>query len=388
MKTTVDRSKQLASKILSWAGIEFNGSRPFDIQVHDDRLYDRILREKDLGFGEAYMDGWWDADRLDILAEKVIGAHLHLRLRQNTKIMLSALRYLLFNPQTKHGAKKVALEHYDLGNNLYELMLDKNLNYSCGYWKFADNLDEAQEHKLEMICQKLQLKPGMKLLDIGCGWGAMARHAAKNYGVSVVGVTISKEQQKLAMERCQGLPVEIRLQDYRDIRDSFDRVVSIGMFEHVGYKNYRAFMKICKNALNDDGLMLLHTIGGNHSTFMGNSWIEKYIFPHGMLPSIKQLGEAFEGLFIMEDWHNLSTNYDKTLMAWHKNFNQNWPILKEFHSEKFKRMWNFYLLFCAGGFRSRQLQLWQIVLSNSGVAGGYHIRDLNLSKPRELINNG
>jgi cyclopropane-fatty-acyl-phospholipid synthase len=388
MKTSTNKSKQVVSKVLGWAGIELDGSRPYDIKVRDERLYDRLLREKDLGFGESYMDGWWDAERLDILAEKIIGAEIHIRLKQNPRVLLSTICCLLFNLQTKQKAKKVAQEHYDLGNNLYELMLDKNLSYSCGYWKFAKDLDEAQEHKLEMICQKLQLKPGMKLLDIGCGWGAMARHAAKYHGARVVGVTISKEQQKLAQERCRGLPIEIRLQDYRDIRESFDRIVSIGMFEHVGYKNYRTFMKVCNRTLTDDGLFLLHTIGGNQSRVMGNPWIEKYIFPHGMIPSIKQIGESIEGLFVMEDWHNLSTNYDKTLMAWHKNFNQNWPIIKEFHSEKFKRMWNFYLLFCAGTFRARYIQLWQVVLSKNGVKGGYQIRDLNLSKQREFINNG
>ncbi len=385
MKTSTEKSKELVSTVLGWAGVEFNGKRPFDIQVHDERLYDRLLKDRDLGFGESYMDGWWDTLRLDILAEKVIEAQLHNKIKKNPRLLFSALRYYLFNAQTKQGSKKVAVEHYDLGNNLYELMLDKNLSYSCGYWKFAKDLDEAQEHKLEMICQKLQLRPGMKLLDIGCGWGAMAKHAAKNYGVDVVGITISKEQQKLAQERCRGLPVTIRLQDYREVKESFDRIVSIGMFEHVGYKNYNTFMKICNKILTDKGLFLLHTIGGNQSRIMGHPWIQKYIFPHGMLPSIKQIGESIEKRFVMEDWHNLSTNYDKTLMAWHKNFNQNWPILKEFHSEKFKRMWNFYLLFCAGAFRSRYIQLWQIVLSKNGTEGGYHIRDLNPAQKKELI---
>jgi len=231
-------------------------------------------------------------------------------------------------------------------------------------------LDDAQEAKLELICRKLGLQTGMKLLDIGCGWGSLATYAAERYGVEVVGITVSSEQVDMARKLCAGMPVEIRLQDYRDVNEQFDRIVSVGMFEHVGYKNYRTYMQVVRRCLNDEGLMLLHTIGGNRPTRSVDPWIDKYIFPNGMLPSIGQLGRAIEGLFVMEDWHNFSADYDRTLMEWSRNLEANWGRLKNDYDERFHRMWKYYLLLCAGAFRARGNQLWQIVLSPKGVIGG------------------
>ncbi|MDH7528362.1 MAG: cyclopropane fatty acyl phospholipid synthase, partial [Ignavibacteria bacterium] len=250
-------------------------------------------------------------------------------------------------------------------------MLDKRMNYSCAYWKDATNLDEAQENKLELICKKLYLKPGMRVLDIGCGWGAFAKYAAEKYGVEVVGITVSKEQLKLAKELCDGLPVEIRLQDYREVNEKFDRIVSIGMFEHVGYKNYREYFKIAAKNLKDDGIFLLHTIGSNISTKSTDAWTHKYIFPNGMLPSLAQISKTVENLFVIEDVHNFGADYDKTLMAWYNNFKNNWHKLKDKYGERFYRMWEYFLLSCAGAFRARKNQLWQIVLSKKGILGGY-----------------
>jgi len=371
-----DKSKELVSQLLDLAEINLNGSNPWDVTVRDERLFSRLLKEGELALGESYMDGWWDCDRIDLLTERLAKAQLYKKIRYDTRFILKALKHFLLNPQTKRGSKKVAIDHYDIGNDLYQCMLDKNMNYSCGYWKFAENLDQAQEHKLEMICQKLQLKPGMKLLDVGCGWGAMAKHAAKHHGVEVVGVTISKEQHALATERCQGWPIEIRLCDYRDLNEQFDRVVSIGMFEHVGYKNYDTYMEVVHRNLKDGGIFLLHTIGNNRSVITGSPWILKYIFPNSMIPSIKQIGKSIENRFVMEDWHNFGADYEKTLLAWHENFNAHWEELRPQYDERFKRMWNFYLLHCAGAFRARYLQLWQIVLSKGGVTDGYQIREL------------
>jgi cyclopropane-fatty-acyl-phospholipid synthase len=250
-------------------------------------------------------------------------------------------------------------------------MLDKNMNYTCGYWARANNLDEAQLDKMEMVCQKLMLKPGMEVLDIGCGFGSLAKYMATKYGVKVTGITISNEQLQFARQNCTGLPVEIRFQDYRDVREQYDRIVSLGMFEHVGYKNYRTYMEIARSSLKDDGLFLLHTIGNNISYHSGDEWMNKYIFPNGMLPSIAQISTAAEGLFVMEDWHNFGADYDKTLMAWHDNFEKNWVHLKEKYDDIFYRMWRYYLLSCAGIFRVRRTQLWQIVFSTHGVRGGY-----------------
>jgi len=261
--------------------------------------------------------------------------------------------------------------HYDIGNALYERMLYRRRTYTCGYWETAHTLDEAQEAKLDLACRKLELKAGMRVLDIGCGWGSWAKYAAENYGVEVVGITVSKAQAELGREMCAGLPVEIRLQDYREVNEKFDAIVSLGMFEHVGYKNYRRYMEIVHRCLRGDGLFLLHTIGGNRSVTSIDPWTDKYIFPNSMIPSITQIGAAIENLFVMEDWHNFSADYDHTLMAWHENFERHWDALKPDYDETFHAMWRYYLLACAGTFRARENQLWQIVFSKRGVSGGY-----------------
>jgi cyclopropane-fatty-acyl-phospholipid synthase len=274
---------------------------------------------------------------------------------------------MLVNHQKTSRAYEVGVRHYDIGNDLYRAMLDSRMVYTCGYWKDARNLDEAQEAKLDLVCRKVGLKPGMKVLDLGCGWGSFARYAAERYGAEVVGVTVSKEQVELGNSLCSGLPVDIRLQDYRSVKGKFDRVVSIGIMEHVGYKNYRTYMEVVDHTLKDDGIGFFHTIGGNVSVKIGNPWTTKYIFPNGQIPSIAQLGKAMEGLFVMEDWHNIGPDYDRTLMAWHESFEQSWPGLKDRYSERFRRMWRFYLLSSAGAFRSRSVQLWQVVMTKPGL---------------------
>ncbi|MEJ5261308.1 MAG: cyclopropane fatty acyl phospholipid synthase [Ignavibacterium sp.] len=364
--------KSLVKELLSLAEIEINGNKPWDIQVHDDRFYKRVITEVELGLGESYMDGWWDVEKLDEMIYRIVRADLQNKVKRNLKIALQLAGFYLFNMQSRHRAFIIGERHYDLGNDLFQNMLDKRMNYSCAYWKNANNLDEAQENKLDLICKKLYLKPGMKVLDIGCGWGAFGKYAAEKYGVEVVGITVSKEQVALGKELCKGLPVELRLQDYRDINEKFDRIVSVGMIEHVGYKNYRTYFKVAERNLKDDGLFLLHTIGEVRSTKSTDAWTHKYIFPNGMLPSIAQLAKAVENLFVIEDLHNFGADYDKTLMAWFNNFNSNWDKIKNKYSERFYRMWKYFLLSCAGAFRARNKnQLWQIVLSKSGVPGGY-----------------
>lgn len=360
-----------AQKILSSADIAINGERPSDILVHNHDLFSRVLAQGSLGLGESYMDGWWDSDALDQFFFKLFrsGAIANAPVTLNT--IFAVLQSKLMNLQSKARAFQVGEQHYDLGDDLFALMLDKRMIYSCAYWKNAKNLDQAQEHKLDLICKKLYLSPGMKVLDIGCGWGGLAQYMAQKYGVNVVGVTISKEQAKCAQERCKGCDVEIRLQDYRDINETFDRIVSVGMFEHVGYKNYQIFIDMCHKLLKDDGLMLLHTIGSNQSYSNGDDWINKYIFTNGMLPSICQIAKTLEGKFVMEDWHNFGADYDKTLMAWHANFIKGWPQIQAKYGDRFYRMWNYYLLSCAGLFRARSIQLWQIVISKKGELGGY-----------------
>ena len=363
--------REWVDQLFAVAGIEPGGTHPWDIQIHDPGFYQRVWADRNLGMGEAYMDGWWDSQQLDEFFARLLRSKVEQSLRVTPSLALRTMAHRISNFQSRGRSREVIKQHYDLGNDLFVNMLDKRLVYSCAYWQDAPNLDIAQENKLEMICRKLGLQPGMKVLDIGCGWGSFARYAAEKYGVNVVGITVSKEQVELAQTLCAGLAVEIILQDYREVNEKFDRIVSVGMIEHVGYKNYRTYMEVARRSLNDDGLFLLHTIGGNTSVKSLDPWINKYIFPNGMLPSIQQLSRSVEGLFVMEDWHNFSADYDKTLMAWYANLEQNWDNLKSKYDERFHRMWKYYLLSCAGSFRARSNKLWQIVLSPKGVSGGY-----------------
>jgi cyclopropane-fatty-acyl-phospholipid synthase len=368
----MNKYKKITEEILDYAGVKINGPNPWDIIVHNDDFYKRAITEGELGVGESYMDGWWDAEKVDELICKILQAQLDEKIKRKFSILFRLSLASLFNLQSKRRAFIIGERHYDLGNDLFQNMLDKRMNYSCAYWKDTNSLDEAQENKLELICHKIYLKPGMRVLDIGCGWGGFIKYAAEKYNAEVVGITVSKEQVELGMKLCEGLPVEIRLTDYRNLNEKFDRIVSVGMFEHVGRKNYRTFFKIANECLKDDGLFLLHTIGSVKSRKSIDLWTHKYIFPNGMLPSAEQIGRAIEQLFVMEDWHNFGADYDKTLMAWDNNFIESWDKIKNKYSERFFRMWKYFLLSSAGSFRSRiRNQLWQIVLSKNGVPGGY-----------------
>jgi cyclopropane-fatty-acyl-phospholipid synthase len=361
---------RLAEELLAKAGVRFDGPAGWDMQLRRRGVPERAFASGNLGLGEAYMDGAWEARHLDQLFFRLLRARVTEEVRP-IRLIFHALRARLFNRQNKKRAWQVGEAHYDLGNDFYAAMLDPRMAYTCGYWKNANTLAEAQEAKLELICRKLHLKPGMTVLDIGCGWGSFMRYAAERYQVRCIGVTISKEQAEWARSLSPDLPMDFRLQDYREIDERFDRIVSIGMFEHVGHKNYRTFMAVAHRCLADDGLFLLHTIGKNTRRSTSDPWVDKYIFPNGELPSIGQIGDAMDGLFIAEDLHNFGADYDRTLMAWHDNFEAAWPRFSQELGERFYRMWRYYLLSCAGAFRARDLQLWQWVLSKEGVLGGY-----------------
>jgi cyclopropane-fatty-acyl-phospholipid synthase len=368
-----DAIKNIVQEILWTAGIAINGHRPWDIQVHNEAFYRRVLRNGNLGLGESYMDGWWDCENLDEFFYRLIPLRPEDKIRKSWKLLFHALIERLRNKSCTSRAFQIGERHYDSGNELFQNMLDQRMVYSCAYWKEADNLYDAQEAKLELICRKLGIRSGDKILDIGCGWGSFAKYAAEKYGVHVIGITVSKEQATYGQELCKCLPVEIRLQDYRDINDTFDHIVSVGMFEHVGWKNYRTYMRIVHRLLKDGGLFLLHTIGSKLSNVTSDAWIEKYIFPNSIIPSMKQISAAVENFFVVEDWHNFGADYDKTLISWFRNFDSGWEGLKERYNERFYRMWKFYLLSSAGAFRARDLQVWQIVLSKCGVSGGYSL---------------
>lgn len=363
---------RIGRTLLDEAGIVINGKEPGDIRVNNADFFKRVLREGSVGLGESYMDGWWDCDRLDLFFTRILQAGLENKIPHHLKDILRILAARLFNLQTRKRAWIVGKEHYDLGNDLFTRMLDPFMQYSCGYWKEATDLESAQQAKLRMICEKLRLQPGMRLLDIGCGWGGLAEFAARYYGASVTGVTISREQQALAQARCAGLDVNILLQDYRDLHEQFDRIVSVGMFEHVGPKNYAVYFDVVDRNLKPEGIFLLHTIGSNATDTNVDPWINKYIFPNGCLPSVQHIARASEPHFVMEDWHNFGPDYDKTLMAWYQRFLASWPDIAENYTPRFKRMFTYYLNACAGAFRARDIQLWQVVFTR-GVNGGLRV---------------
>jgi len=370
LPTTRTRAHARIETLLNFAGVEIDGNAPTDMRVNDPRLYSRILAHGSLGLGEAYMDGWWDTRDLDGFLYRLLDTRLDERVGgwEDAWLYVKA-RFL--NLQRGRRAYEIAERHYDLGNDLFQAMLGQRLVYSCGYWNEADNLDDAQVAKLELIFRKLELKPGMRVLDIGCGWGEALKLAAERHGVSGVGVTVSQEQADYAREICRGLPVEIRLADYRTLDETFDRVFSIGMFEHVGIKNYKTYFDVARRCTSDDGLFVLHCIGSNVSSNHTDPWIAKYIFPNSMIPSAEQIAAASEGVFVTEDWHNFGADYDRTLMAWRANFDRAWGALASRYGERFRRMWRFYLSASAAVFRARRNQLWQLVMSPRGVRGGY-----------------
>jgi cyclopropane-fatty-acyl-phospholipid synthase len=340
------------------------------MRVHDPRVWDRVVAQRELGLGESYMDGWWDADRVDEAVFRVLTADVRDAIRPSPKLLAAAARSVIQNRQTVRRAKDNARYHYDIGNDLYAAMLDRRMVYSCGYWRSADDLDAAQEAKLDLICRKLHLEPGMRLLDIGCGWGAFVEFANERYGVQAVGISPATRQVQFARERCAGTSVEIRQCDYREVTGTFDRITSVGMMEHVGPRNLAAFFEVCDRLLAPGGVMLHHTIGVLDARSYPNPWIDRYIFPGAVLPSLTTLAKASEPTWVAEDVHNFGPDYDLTLLAWHANIEARWADLPTY-DERFRRMWRYYLLSCAAGFRARQLQLWQIVYRRPGHAARY-----------------
>ena len=363
--------KSLVTELFGKANITINGLQPFDIRVHNEQFYKRVLQQGQLGIGESYMDGWWDCDDIPEMINRFLRADLLTDTSQNIRYLLNLIWVRLTDIGSISRAFEVGKKHYDLGNDLFEKMLDENMIYSCAYWKDAATLGEAQIQKLDLICRKIKLTPGMKVLEIGCGWGGWAKYAATHFGVEVTCVTVSEEQAKYAKDFCKGLPITILLKDYREATGQYDRVVSIAMFEAVGQKYFRAFMEVAARCLKPDGLFFLHTITANrHLGPAESTWMNKYIFPNGELPTLWQIAKSAEGLFIDEAHHQLTGDYEKTMKAWYENFMTNLPQLHPKYDERFIRMWTFYLLISQGICRSRLIHLWQFVFSKDGISGG------------------
>lgn len=364
-------SKEIINELAKKAGIDLSK----DIIVHDERAYDRIFRDESLGLGESYMLGWWDTrdKTLDEIFYQVCKANLKNELMNMSyyakiKFMLSWMYIYMFPVKTLEESKVVAIQHYDLDKEIYEAMLEPMV-YSCAYFVNPDDsLKQAQINKMELIKQKLEIKPGMTVLDIGCGWGELAAYLG-NDNVYVDAITISKEQYKYAKENFESDNVKFYLMDYREFKPEiqYDAIVSVGMFEHVNSNNYDEFMKIVYNLLKSGGRFLLHTIASNKTNIVCDKWITKYIFPNSSLPSLEQISNASQNYFVTEDLENFGYHYDRTLMCWYKNFDTKFdeinkklkkPLTKEFY-----RMWTYYLLSCAGSFRARRIQLYQIVFA-------------------------
>ncbi len=363
-------AERIVREIFESAGVGVEGKKPGDILVKNDAFYGRLLRDASIGLGESYMEEWWECEELDLFIEKLLRVDIKKKIQGSLKMKLLTLQAIVTNMQSRERAKQVAEAHYDIGNDLYEVMLCKRMVYTCGYWKNAKTLDEAQDAKLDLICKKAGLKPGMRVLDLGCGFGGFAMYAAEKYGCEVLGVTVSTEQQKWgsATAKKKGLDkVELRLADYRTVAGRFDRVVSIGMMEHVGWRNHRTFMEVIHRCLQTDGVAVVHTIGSNESQKHGIPFFEKYIFPNAASPSMGQLGKATEGLFAIEDVHNIGPDYRPTLLAWWKNFEAGYHTLdQKKYDRRFWLMWRFYLLAAAGAVAARESQLWHMVLTHVG----------------------
>lgn len=362
------RAIEFGTELLAQAGITVNGPAPWDFQLLDERFFTRVIRDGTLACGEGYMDGQWDAPALDQCIDRFLRARSDAPIRTSWVHAARVIKSRILNLQGIRRAFHVGEQHYDIGNDLYQKMLCKRMVYTCAYFQDTDDLDEAQEAKLDLVCRKIGLDKGMRVLELGCGWGSFAKFAAERYGAHVTGLTVSKEQVALGTELCKGLPVDLQLRDYREASGTYDAVVSIGIMEHVGHKNYRTYMEVANRCLAPGGVAFVHTIANNHSRETIEPWIDKYIFPNAQLPSLAQLGAAIEGIFVLEDLHNIGEHYDTTLMAWQANFDRAWPELRGKYGERFYRMWKYYLMCSAASFRSRFLQLYQMVLTKTGTS--------------------
>ena len=348
------------------------------VQFHDPRIERRILWNGSLALGEGYMDRSWsvvDGSLYDCL--EVIGRNLQIVGKPRFQVFLQKLTFparYLQQLNVAHRSKRNVAHHYDLSGKLYELFLDTDRQYSCAYFRSPDDsLEIAQENKKRLIATKLRLESGQRVLDIGCGWGGLALHLARNHDVEVTGLTLSEEQLGVARARAkeEGLEhkVQFHLRDYRDQAGTFDRVVSVGMFEHVGVAYYPVYFNTVRSLLSEDGVALLHTIGRMEGPSTTDPWIRRYIFPGGYLPAPSELAGAIErsGLWLT-DLEVLRIHYANTLRHWRHRFLANRDKVLELYDDRFCRMWEYYLAICEISFRYLRNTVFQAQLTRSQEA--------------------
>jgi cyclopropane-fatty-acyl-phospholipid synthase len=348
------------------------------LNVSDDSVWYDIITKANLGIAEGYMHGKIDVDPLPLFLSLLNDTSIGTRRKEKFDVLGMVIGAIeaptqmmgwLFNLQTKELSSRVTKQHYDAGNDLYEVMLGPSMSYTCAYWKDAENLDQAQEAKFNLIMRKLELQPGMKVADLGMGWGTAAAYMHKHGKVNVTGVSLSEKQVEWAQNNLVKDGLRFIWSDYRehcedpDIVGTYDRIYSIGMFEHIGPKNYEPFFKCIKALLKPDGLAVVHTIGEPDFVAASDQFLEKYIFPGAVIPTLPMATKAFEHHFILEDFQNFGHDYSKTLAAWHVNSLKFFRENPNAYSPEFQRMWEYYLKMCEALFELRINQLWHFVLS-------------------------
>jgi cyclopropane-fatty-acyl-phospholipid synthase len=355
-------ARPLVAAVLRTAGIHLGGDQPWDVQVTDPRFYSSVLLRGSLGFGESYMRGWWHVEDLEEVAYRLSRAGLHWVARALPPHLVALAAASFSNRQTRTDSVNLVDRHYNLGNDLFRGFLGRSMVYSCAYFDDTESLDRAQELKLDLICRRLGLKAGERLLDIGGGWGEFARHAALHYGCHVTSINIADEQIRHARERCAGLPVEIVKCDYRDLRGSFDKVAVIAMLTHVGHSNYRRFMTIVHDCLATGGRVLVETLGSRISKVNCEPWTNRYIFPGGVVPSLRQIDRAADGLLARTEVTEFGHHYVPTLRSWNANLHASWPQLAGRYPETTRLMLGYFFLTVAGAFRAGHLKYWHVQL--------------------------
>lgn len=379
------KAEQFTKKVMSRAGISLNGNLPWDIQVHDDRFFDCVYQSASEGLGNSYVQGYWDSDD----PSETLGRFIAVGARRSVKGAVA--HNMLITREEQIRSLEVVDSHYEAKNGLYTNMLDPYMQYSCALWHDeTQSLAEAQINKMLLIGQKLDLQPGDHVLDIGCGWGGLPKFLAENFGCRVTGINLAQHHIDFAQQNMSHKNVKVIKLDYRDIQDKYDKIYCIGVSEHFGLHNYKQFMHIVHNHMKPNGIFLLHTIGENVTRPQADPWITKNIFPNGYIPSLSLVSQCAEGIFVTEDVHNFNTSYDKTLLAWDKNFQEQWNSIRSLHPEldsrEFYRMWRYYLNFCAGGFRKRCTQLYQFVFTRIQDQRNYKTPIYSYAKTQKILN--